>query len=245
MITGDKPGNKKLRSNAHEEDATRSCRSTKKQYVKVATDDSLSSTNAAVVERTKHIFPFFDLPRELRDMIYDETRELRITKVKTESGLLASWSFLVPRNTTVCRQFHSEATQRIEKVPELTLTDTSAFLFDEPAPLSPQLWPPTLMLHLAVKDFPHDLADHERWIKPWLERMSDLQVLRIRMQVDCPHEAMLVETIVRSQFWLHLKNLQELHVLRVDRELFDFADASSSRPLATWTSESGELMRVV
>ncbi|KAF2210593.1 hypothetical protein CERZMDRAFT_99208 [Cercospora zeae-maydis SCOH1-5] len=117
MATGDK----KLQSGAHKEEATRSYRSIKKQCVKVAADDSFSSTNAALMESNKDVFPFFDLPQEPRDMTYDEKMELRIAEVKTESGLLASWSFLMPRNTAICRQFHHETMQRVGKIPELKL----------------------------------------------------------------------------------------------------------------------------
>ncbi|CAK1360179.1 uncharacterized protein RHO25_003498 [Cercospora beticola] len=244
MSTGKKRDIANLQSSADEGDEIESGRSSKKHCAQISTDEDPSSAIVAFTESNMNIFSFFALPRELRDMIYDEMKEKRTTEFDTKTALRASTYALVPRNTAISRQFYDEAMDRVEELPELRLTDTHAFLFDDPIQIPESLHATTVTLQLGVKELPFDLTGHEQWVRLWLARMFKLEVLRIRINVCSLCAAMLIHMIERSNFWLHLKGLHELKVFCAYGDLFDFAEESDSKLVAMWARESGELERV-
>lgn len=244
MATGKKRDIANLQSSADEGNEIESGRSSKKHCAQIPTDENPSTTKVALDESEEDIFPFFALPRELRDMIYDEMKEKRTTEFDTKTGLRASTYALVPRNTAISRQFYDEAMDRVEELPELRWTDTHGFLFDDPIQIPECLHATTVTLQLGVKKLPFDLTGHEQWLRLWLARMSKLEVLRIRINVCSLCAAMLIHMIERSNFWLYLKGLLELKVFCAYGDLFDFAEESDSKLVAMWARNSGELERV-
>ncbi|PPJ57417.1 hypothetical protein CBER1_01376 [Cercospora berteroae] len=242
MASGKKRDIADLKSSADE--GVDSGRSSKKHCAGMPTDNEPSIDSTVPVRNNEDIFPFFALPRELRDMIYDEMKEQRATEFDTKTDLRASTYALVSRNTGISRQFYDEAMERVEELPELKLTDTHAFLFDDPIQIPECLNATTVTLQLGVSELPFDLTGHEQWVRLWLARMSGLGVLRVRINVCSLSAAMLIHVIERSSFWLHLQGFNELQVFCAYGDLLDFAEKSDSKLVASWTSESGELERV-
>lgn len=243
MATGKKREIADLASSTNEGHEIESGRASKKHCAQISADEVPSTTSVALAQSENDIFPFFALPRELRDMIYDEMKEKRTTEFDTKTDLRASTYALVPRNTAISRQFHDEAMERVEELPELRLTDTHGFLFDDPIQIPQSLNATIVTLQLGVKEIPFDLTGHEQWVRLWLARMSKLEVLRIQINVSSLCAAMLIHMIERSSFWLFLKGLHELKIFCAYGDLFDFAEESDSKLVASWKSESGVLER--
>ncbi|KAF7193425.1 hypothetical protein HII31_05205 [Pseudocercospora fuligena] len=88
----------------------------------------MASTNdSAAAESKRHIFPFFSLPRELRDAVYEDAA-LKVERVQEcpNEGVALKTKALCPKLLRINKQFHTEYIEANKKNPDLAsliLTD--------------------------------------------------------------------------------------------------------------------------
>ena len=152
---------------------------------------------------TNHVFDFFGLARELRDMVYDELLIDNIDPDPCENfqATVTACAVPLPSLLLVSRQFTTELQNRAtrsstlnieerldpEKLPEITIDGSVTNI--------PHL---ELRLYLACNEENHeesegacgikrDIQMHEKWIKFLIQQMKHLHSLSIELYLS-PHE---------------------------------------------------------
>ena len=205
---------------------------------------------------TKNVFPFFKLPRELRDNIYEQALETRTSSHRPgegcgqhldgHSGCVSFQAINVPVTPllTVCRRFNQEYTDRAAKFSMLVVTETGScktlfedFDFPKQAQAFTRLRIDLHFLH------PNDINDHHEWLAQVLAGMKKLQDLSIRIHMLRRSFEEIVMKIVLQEaqerlndYWTSLPHLHDLEVREiVESERYTWDESS---PLILKLSEA-------
>ncbi|TKA76310.1 hypothetical protein B0A55_04198 [Friedmanniomyces simplex] len=212
-----------------------------------------------VTEPPQITFNFFDLPRELRDLIYDFSLTFK-RKIRSQHGArlrgrnVAESSLLL-----VNKQFRREYFERAEHHTCLVIVDRPEFhgdLLKLPPAIS---YARSLELYLAIAcDSPDHFTDqcrvikearmHRKWIADLCQKMRQLQSLSIKLIID-PHQHIQACESKLLELQHKLTNFEELKALGVYH--CDYAGketgwsfASKRTVVMEWSAEDGELHAV-
>ncbi|KAM3420309.1 hypothetical protein BST61_g3593 [Cercospora zeina] len=146
---------------------------------------------------SRDIFPFFDLPRELRDTIYELAVEDRNCGEGTsDQPKMTAVNVPLPHLLQISRQFSTEYRERAEVNSTLYLYDHIALQPNTPK-LSTCVPIParnirTLHIRLASfagEELSEEFELHEQWVKLAVHTVLGLQVLDLRIDVTTTEDA--------------------------------------------------------
>ena len=204
------------------------------------------------------LFPFFDLPAELQDMIYNNLRQVVKVSDKSKNYGKHFHTFvyaLAPHVRLVIHQFKEEAENRIKKQTLLVMEDYSLELMHSPPPLHSWITENTthvMVILMACCDAAavdgsceescpagFDVEMHKAWIErllPNLPRAITLHVdLTIRCAFDDQHCWPKAAHAPNLTNLLHdFVKMDRLTTLVVNKDL-----GHTENRWATWESEKG------
>ncbi|KAI5360694.1 hypothetical protein Slin15195_G086100 [Septoria linicola] len=222
-----------------------------KKHHKSADPDGDTTSN-----RNKDVFPFFELARELRDLIYDEMLERKRTKIDAGVNLDAFTVKFQPRHTQICRQFHQEAMERAQGVRELELADGPGYGFEEPDLTLQDSH--IRALHICLTANEVELVRHSLWVDSLLGSPSNVTETRIKINAISESGPGILKILSTSTFWSSIDSLRELAVYEehssADEELYDDDECDDDpdfdfsgryhTPVGRWNAESGAFEKV-
>lgn len=141
-----------------------------------------------VTERARSIFPFFRLPLELREQIYDESLQKYGGKVRKRGSLRYSGANMACMNLLlVSKQLKQEYECRTEKSRSLLVYDSFECRISAYVSV-PKILSSSLRVTISILVSPDDVAKqeldmHRRWIEQCLWRMRKVLVIRIKIKV--------------------------------------------------------------
>jgi hypothetical protein len=176
-------------------------------------------------ELSKPAFPFFDLPRELRDEVYDSGLIFK-QKIPTQTAArLRGRRVANPTLLQVSKQFRQEYLERAERQTCLVVVDRPEYHGESiklPTSLS---YIRKLEVHIAIAcDAPDHLIDkcrvvkemrmHHTWIASLCSQIRNLDSVSIKVVID-PHQ--YIDTCERHLLELQhkLTSVEELKLLEV------------------------------
>lgn len=190
---------------------------------------SIAVAHDTAVTSTRHIFPFFDLPRELRDMVYDESP---VDKAITlDSGLqVVGHNMALAEQLTISRQFKKEYEERAGKLATLHLNDTGDLIV-RPAnaigfPVPITAFRSVQLDFIAENDYLNDEASITLYVnRNWVERLalclSDTQPLSLRINVSRSEPVQDIRAQLVEGDWAGIPHLKDIRVYLVDA-IWDF-----------------------
>ncbi|KAI7337466.1 hypothetical protein KC315_g2299 [Hortaea werneckii] len=220
-------------------------------------------TSAVAQKEQTSTFNFFNLPRELRDSIYDESLIFK-RKFEDQSGVRLRGRRLVQIHLLLInRQFRDEYLERAEKKTCLVIVDRDRY-HGEPLKL-PAIMKYTrkLELHLALAcDVPDHIVSrckvtqevrmHRKWIGNLCDQMQHLESVKINVLIDAhEHVTECEKSILEEEYrFTNLENLTSLEIFHCDYYVghkgttcaWNFSRAR--KVVMRWSAERGELERV-
>ncbi|EME38330.1 hypothetical protein DOTSEDRAFT_29390 [Dothistroma septosporum NZE10] len=198
--------------------------------------------DSAVLDDSRNIFPFFDLPRELRDNIYDH---LLITRRRTaEEHYLALKidNLTDPTASRVSKQFRSEYLARACKHPIITQFIEHVDFYGDicedtfPAPISRSQIAEFLLLEGSTEGIMHP-----DWIEELLTRLPKVTEVRVKIATLCSTVQEFEEGYDEEDGWLDIENLacfELYHSSERDYREFDFDKHAKDHLVKKWDFEN-------
>lgn len=188
----------------------------------------------------RHIFPFFELPRELRDLVYDELL-LPMTCSKTGDGLIGKAQNVVFADLmTPNGQFASEYQDRARKKTVLVLSDQGCL---DPIKMGMDLSLPTAArairhLKFNITDHGTELHEHFAWMSAFV-RQPHIESVNIKVVRSTHHANSLRHLLADCTPLTKLQNLRSLEIFWKDKK-FGYIDWEAQQlMILRWSVESG------
>ncbi|EMC94949.1 hypothetical protein BAUCODRAFT_519967 [Baudoinia panamericana UAMH 10762] len=232
--------------------------------------DHQSIRDAQTNSNTKHdiskddgIFRFFDLPREMRDQIYDESLTFK-QKYQSQHGIrLRGRRVVNPALLLVSKQFHQEYVERADRKTTLVIVDRNVYHGEllEVSKLPKQLTCATkLEIHLALAcngEADHitngcrvlkELRMHRKWIVDLVRKMRRIGAIEIKVVLDPRDQGSVCERkfIELQYLFTNVEELQRLEVFHADYGMTgaDWNFQKSRELVMEWTQGACEVRRV-
>ena len=204
--------------------------------------NAMADKAPAVQDSTRHIFPFFDLPAELRDHVYDELLVTRRRAAEEDHLALKVENLVDPNASRISRQFRSEYLARAGKRPVIAqFTDHAHFYGFEEITLPRGVLRTNIaevrVLELGVEEYTHPM-----WIEVLLDQFSGLREVHLKIATSLSSEELEVELQeydVKAT-WLALNKLCSWKIYRrsePDYKNFDFDEHAANDLMGTWNFE--------
>ncbi|KAF2161885.1 hypothetical protein M409DRAFT_27613 [Zasmidium cellare ATCC 36951] len=201
---------------------------------------SANASNFPQDDSKRHIFPFFDLPRELRDMAYDKMLISSVSKKLPCQLQITVVNMAEVKLMTINRQFAHEYKERAEKEQATTLTDGPDVDLDD---LSTDVMPlPTLLratkiLKIDIAGGSWSLSRHKSRISTIAAANSHLTSLSVKIVLTYRGFMGNVRELLRDL--ATVQKLVSLEVFAEDMryEVFDFE--YQNLLVLRWSAESG------
>ncbi|KAI7212189.1 hypothetical protein KC333_g7253 [Hortaea werneckii] len=220
-------------------------------------------TSVSTQKKQTSTFNFFNLPRELRDSIYDESLIFK-RKFEDQSGVRIRGRRLVQIHLLLInRQFRDEYLERAEKKTCLVIVDRDRYHGESLKLPAIMKYTRKLELHLALAcDVPDHILSrckvtqevrmHRKWIGNLCDQMKHLESVKIHVLIDAHEHVTECEGhILKEQYrFTNLENLTSLEIFHCDYYVGHKGTTCAwnfSRPrkvVMRWSAEKGELERV-
>ncbi|KAI5366257.1 hypothetical protein Slin14017_G038970 [Septoria linicola] len=213
--------------------------------------------------RAEEVFPFFSLPREIRDLIYEAAlgeHSYRFGNGDNDIKILAS-NVALSTALTVSHQFSSEYDERAQALSTLTVSDVK---YCDSAIVAIKL-PPAVSrissLHFNISALirkptatyqEFDNQYHRRLIRKITGLIPGHRALSIRVELPWEESIDSVYNMLRSEAWTALPNLKSLKAYQTFRfgpgikgrieTLFEYGPPQNL--LLEWSAETGQVERV-
>lgn len=210
----------------------------------IMADEGVAEGTESNTMSQRDIFPFFKLPRELRDSVYDEcccTRRIRASFWEPE---LNASGVASPHLFAVSRQFAEEYTLRVEKyAPTLDISEVD-IVTPEPFKLPRVYCRKVAVLKLNIWTPGLDyLTMSGTWVESVLSQMKGLQSVYIRLA--CDSNDSLVSAYaeeLNSSFWTRIPKLAGLRAhMYVESDNPDWGLVDEMPLIMEWSRETGEV----
>ncbi|GIZ43431.1 hypothetical protein CKM354_000665900 [Cercospora kikuchii] len=179
----------------------------------------MAVSHNAGASKPRDVFAFFDLPRELRDMIYEAAVEDRSQPGSKTQPTLRAKRVPLPQLLQVSRRFSDEYREHIGGSSSLHLSDHVDFQL---ANVGSSIGIPTAArkirtLHIRLASFDgeelsEELELHEKWAALALQTLPDLQELTFRLDVCTTEDATGATDLLSKPVWSTLPHLSRLEI---------------------------------
>lgn len=203
----------------------------------------MAATDSKAADARRHIFPFFDLPLEMREMIYDES--LEDEAVKLLCGFELDLANVPATNMLlVSKDFRREYLLRADKRSQMTIADVTSWMPGVTQFPSPATRVHSIRLQLVFVCHEDD-QDHLEWLSELIPRCEKLRVLDARIHYD-PHILSFAKARdLISKDWIVLQSLTTLKVYEREIDGVSDWDFKSEEGLCLeWSSVTGKLEEV-
>lgn len=198
------------------------------------------ATNMKDDDPNRHIFPFFDLPRELRDLTYDEML-LPTAGTKFVCGLkLEGHNVPSAGLPTVSRQFASKYEDRGRKKARLVVDDTEHLMAYAACGFSPTVTKSARFVHVNISTWDVVISDHHAWLSS-LTELPQLESLSIKLVWDNPVEEELdLDDFmdIELQELCDFKHLTSFEVFATKNEVLHFDFSKHDDMILKWSTEN-------
>lgn len=136
-------------------------------------------------QRSRDVFPFFDLPLELREMIYDESFEKRKGRLHGKGLRYEASGMPVSNLLLVSKQVGHEYNVRSEKQQRLRLTDDYPASCEDDCKLpGPAAWTSvTLIISIRSRSWDQIIEYYEGWLPTFFAAMPHQTPLQLDVKV--------------------------------------------------------------
>lgn len=206
---------------------------------------------------TKHVFPFLNLPAELRDIIYDYSLTIYTTHMSSEFLIEAKGVARV-HLLLISKQFKSELEERAKKHSRLRIKDVGVSRHRSmPRPYTsfrsilrfPAIKTRKLVLQLQTTRLERHLPDMKRWIELLLPQIQDLAHLDIRIVTVELNEEDVEEwkEALTEQKWYQFRVLERVRVINSSADhYYDSLHGEVKGKVALeWLKQTGDFAKVV
>ncbi|KAK4498886.1 hypothetical protein PRZ48_009396 [Zasmidium cellare] len=206
----------------------------------MATNDSADIADDSS-DLQRHIFPFFALPQELRDEIYDQHLTSYAGKLKCGFKIVAS-DIPITNLLLVSKAFGEEYRLRVRKKSQVTITDTNTWGAAQITIIPPPV-ANARRLKIEVACFSWDEVErHGQWVGDVVKRVNHPLVLQIHVNY-CSQFGFHAR---RNMFmrWVQWKGLTELKIHKKQRkkDAWDFMDEDGLQ--LEWLTDIGDFENV-
>ena len=193
----------------------------------------------SISDRDRKIFPFFELPRELRDFIYEQSLQSKDQRLRC--GICLKAKDTSPTNVPlVSKQVKRELEECAHRRSHLTIADRLGF--DEHTgiitlpPAAKKIW--TLSVEACPED-PKEMGLSLRWIRHVTAQMFSLISLSVKVVAEIEVETTVEEWVEGLEISNHttLPKLQAVQILHASQDLYNecWYDELVVAMVAEWT----------
>ncbi|KAK4498889.1 hypothetical protein PRZ48_009399 [Zasmidium cellare] len=190
----------------------------------------------------RYIFRFFDLPRELRDLAYDELLISHVF-IELECRLEVDACEVVrPNLMTISRQFAREYKERSEKKQVTTVSDRPPVVLHgltaRLMPL-PNLLRNTKKLSIYVFGAPDVLELHKNWILATVTALPRVESLSLRVVLDMSGGQEINLTLAALHGLVTIQKVTLLEIFAMDNRHGVFSLSDQRLLVLRWSAEGG------
>lgn len=190
----------------------------------------------------RDIFPFFDLPRELRDMVFAILLTVTVTEVARNGLSIDRNNLPQTQFLTISHQFTAEyLTSGTLEISDTRLNYPRATAIEVPnvALLSH-------ILNLNICSGPRissQINYNQPWVQDVLRQMKHINGIRIQINlIDTTSPSACCEQLIKSEYWLKLFALTSLEIFHCSEDkLYEFDDKSRV-PVLWWSRERKKMV---